>query len=684
MTETSHTARVDMPRFHAAWADHVFQYPTDAATWESAIARHALRLPFAFRYGGRPFAELVGQWVIHRRHENLAPNQSRITLTLTDPATGLEVRADATIYMDTGGVDWLLSLTNRGTDDTPIIEDLHAVDVTLTPRHAGEVVLHRLHGSLSDERDWLPMDNTLAPGEVITFGPHGDQANSSSGACPFFTVQWDEGSVVTAIGWSGPWTAAVERSADGAVQLRAGMQHMHLTLRPGETIRSPRILQVYRAGSDVTDAYNAFRRVMLTQVLPQRDGRAILPPMAHTSVIFWEESRCTEADVLAHLESIDGLGFEVFWLDAYWIRDGYPHGTGHYGFPIERVEPRDRFPRGIRPIGDAAHARGLEFLVWFSPEIVYAGGELQREHHAWIRFWDTDKPLADWGHVDLGHPEAWEFMTRYLTTVIRAYDIDWLRIDSGMIPRFAIEQDQAQPDRVGMTEIRHVEGLYRMWDALCSTFPHLRIDNCFGGGRRIDLETCARALPLWRTDITYELIKQGRIDRVAVMNQMMTAALNRYVPFSLCTQMGTSPYLFRSGFNGGVTFSDDCRGADYPRAELQAAIAEGKRLREYYVGDFYLLTPVTTGDDDWCAWQYHVPEAEKGMVLAFRRPAAPVSALPLSLRQIQDDAEYLVTQATGYAMPPADHMPGTSLRQLTAVISDSPGALLVEYQRLCE
>jgi hypothetical protein len=39
-----------------------------------------------------------------------------------------------------------------------------------------------------------------------------------------------------------------------------------------------------------------------------------------------------------------------------------------------------------------------------------------------------------------------------------------------------------------------------MWDELLSRHPHLAIDNCASGGRRIDLETVGRSTALWRTD----------------------------------------------------------------------------------------------------------------------------------------------------------------------------------------
>ena len=43
------------------------------------------------------------------------------------------------------------------------------------------------------------------------------------------------------------------------------------------------------------------------------------------------------------------------------------------GFPIQRAEPSDRSPRGLRPVGDAVHREGMGFVVWFEPERVWRG-----------------------------------------------------------------------------------------------------------------------------------------------------------------------------------------------------------------------------------------------------------------------------------------------------------------------
>ena len=98
--------------------------------------------------------------------------------------------------------------------------------------------------------------------------------------------------------------------------------------------------------------------------------------------------------------------------------------------------------------------------------------------------------------------------------------------------------------------------------------------------------------------------------------------------------MGASPYHFRSGFNAGISFCEDVRPAGYPRDLLAQAIAEGKRIRKYYAGDFYTLSDVTTSPEAWCVLQYDRPAAKDGMVMAFRRQASPDAVYVCALKGI--------------------------------------------------
>jgi alpha-galactosidase len=162
----------------------------------------------------------------------------------------------------------------------------------------------------------------------------------------------------------------------------------------------------------------------------------------------------------------------------------------------------------------------------------------------------------------------------------------------------------------------------------------------------------------------------------------MSAGLNRYVPFSVVGQMGATPYLFRSGFNAGIAFCQDCRPRDYPRDLLKQAIAEGKRIRKYWFGDFYPLSEVTLSPTDWCVMQYHRPAEQDGMVVAFRRDRSPYASYDCQLRGIDPAAEYEVTQSAGYQPSPPVVMKGQRLQQFKAEIDDRPGLVIIEYRRL--
>ncbi len=664
-------ARVVLRDGSQLWLDEL------ADQWETSTD-----FPFSFTLDGRPSREFLGKWKRDVKAEQLDRDRLRRTVTLQDPATGLEIRAVATIYTDTAGVDWTLYFTNRGSKDTPILENVKALDVTINPGVGTTPRLHRLRGSDAQVDDWQPLEDSIAPGQRIEFAPTGGRPSQK--ACPFFTVQYGGGGVVTAIGWSGQWSAQLERQPDGKLRLQAGMQNLHLRLHPGESIRSPRILQLYWFGDDCTRGHNLFRSTMLSHIVPRIDGAIVTPPIAHLTTSFYELNDSTESDVLSHLDSIKGLGFEMLWLDAYWTKDGFPNGMGHYGFPIERAEPPDRFPRGLKPIGDAAHREGMGFLVWFEPERVHFGTYLAREHPEWVvkvargSGWELNRGL-----FNLGVPAAREYMTKYLEAVIKAYGLDCLRIDYNIDPGpFWKILDSPDPDRVGMAEIRYVEGLYKMWDDILQAFPHLYIDNCASGGRRIDLETSSRSLPLWRTDATGFPLMNLDFDQSALQNQLMTAGLDRYVPFSTSGQMGASPYWFRSGFNAGIAFGEDVRPAGYPRDQLKQAIAEGKRIRKYFFGNFYPPDELTTSAEDWCVMQFHRTANHDGMVLAFRRHLSPYGNYEFALHEIEPKAEYEVTFYPTYTPSKKTVIVGAELQRLRVEIADRPGSLLVEYKRI--
>ena len=135
--------------------------------------------------------------------------------------------------------------------------------------------------------------------------------------------------------------------------------------------------------------------------------------------------------------------------------------------------------------------------MWFEPERVTAGTWLTDNHPEWIL------GGKDGGLLNLGHPDARQWLTDHIDKLLTEQGIDLYRQDFNMDPLEFWRKNDPE-DRQGITEIRHVMGYQAYWDELRRRHPDMLIDSCASGGRRNDLETLRRAVPLLRSDYIME------------------------------------------------------------------------------------------------------------------------------------------------------------------------------------
>lgn len=622
----------------------------------------ATAIPFSFLYGQKSSAQLLGSWKRTHVEQPGADGRQQHTTTFTDPETGLEVTCEAMLFAEFPAVEWVLRLRNTGTADTPILENIQALDLRAGVPEKGPVVLHHAHGSTCAATDFLPLEQPLLPNKEIRLAPNGGR--SSDGCLPFFNLQWQGGGLVAAIGWSGQWALRLHRGSGGEIALQAGQHKTHLKLRPGESIRIPRILLVLWQGDDPMRGHNLLRRLLLAHYVPRLDDQPVLPPVSqNTWFVFNSGNAVTEANQLDAMRQMARLGVELYWLDAGWFEGGWPSGVGSW-FPRA-----DAFPRGLKPLGDESHKLGMKFIVWFEPERVSLQSRIGKEHTAWVlRAGGGD------GLFNLGIPEARQWLAAHLSKTIKEAGIDIYRNDFNIDPlRFWQKADA--PDRQGMTEIRYIEGLYALWDELRRQNPGLAIDDCASGGRRIDLEMISRSMPLWRSDT------QCCGKAMPVQDQVQTAGLSLYVPLHAAGCWSFRPYEFRSVATTGLSICPDLHAKDFPADLARQAVEEVKSLRPLYQGDYYPLLPITQDESHWCAWQFDRPEMGRGFAMFFRRAKSPYVAVDAGLRGLESAATYEVSLAEDYQPKEKRKMSGTELARLRVEIGSAPGSLLVTYRK---
>ena len=122
------------------------------------------------------------------------------------------------------------------------------------------------------------------------------------------------------------------------------------------------------------------------------------------------------------------------------------------------------------------------------------------------------------------------------------------------------------------------------------------------------------------------------------------------------------------------------RREDFDYARLRVLTEQLKRMVPYYYGDFYPLTPYSLDQEDWIAWQFHLPNGEEGMVQAFRRSKSEAATSTFRLGGLDPDAKYRVHDLDQDAPVTIS---GRELieKGITVSTANQPGAVMIHYSR---
>jgi alpha-galactosidase len=187
--------------------------------------------------------------------------------------------------------------------------------------------------------------------------------------------------------------------------------------------------------------------------------------------------------------------------------------------------------------------------------------------------------------------------------------------------------------RDGLTENFYIQGHLALWDTLRARKPGLLIDSCASGGRRNDLESMRRAVPLLRSD--YEMTKDA--DKFEGF-QGQTYGLSFWLPFYGGLSRFGDTYEYRSLIMPGFGM----HGQSLP--VVKKAYDEFRRVAPLMIeGDYYPLTPYNRAPDQWIAWQFHDPAKDAGILQAFRRGKNKELELAAPLRGLNPTGRYRVT-----------------------------------------
>jgi len=631
--------------------------------------RHPSEMPFSFLCGRRSSRDWATRNNAARESTAWRDGKRLHVLLWRDAESALGCVMELTEFSDFPAMEWVVRIRYDGTAESDAIREFKALDTCWNVAPGGDtpelrraygsdgrfddfqLVRDELRQSMWDAGRRIRMDGLAnAAFRKVRNGSPGflptDQRPSATWL-PFFNLRTGSDGLFIAVGWSGRWFAEFAHDGKGATAVSAGMEHLEMRLRPGEEIRSPRMALLYWQGEPAC-AHNLWRKFVLEHHSPSVGGRPVEMPICNGS---WGGTPTP-----AHLEAIGEiqrheLPYDYYWVDAGWygtstkpcpsVFEGEWGKTGDW-----RVNPLYH-PAGLKPVSDAAHRAGMKFLLWIEPERATHGSPVTLEHPEWFLRTSREPPKPGESLLlNLARPDAWQWVVETVSSLIRENGIDCYREDFNLDP--GPYWDAAdEPGRKGWMEMRFVEGLYAFWDELRRRHPHLLIDNCASGGRRLDLEMISRSVSLWRTD--YNCFPDSRPEA----SQVQTGGLHLWLPLNSIRPMARpgDTYHARSAYSSGLVMNLeryslwDFRQPGFPWNWIRQRLVEARRLRPYFCGDFYPLTPCVFDLDSWMAYQLLLPEKQEGAVLAFRRPASSMTAGCFRLYGLDAEAAYAFEDA---------------------------------------
>jgi alpha-galactosidase len=631
------------------------------------LLNDSAQMPFSFVYDQQGSSTLLKVWPKKVERKQLVDGRTEHVVTWTDPKTGLQFRVNALEFANSPVVEWTAHFKNDGKVDAPILEYVQALDTSFEVTGTGIPTI--LYSKGCGVMDTYALQKKSL-NQLESFQISSESGGKTVEFIPFFDIQTAGHGLIGALGWPGTWTINFSRATEAAIAVSAGMGTTHLSLHPGEEIRTPEVLLLPWEGDDI-DAHNALRRHILKYHTPQYDGKPVVLPISHLG---WGGMKTSTSLKLIDQISKDKIGFENFWMDAGWYGTDRPVDEFqvfgkedwflHAGdWRVNEVPHPDG--KGLRPISDAAHAHGMKFLLWFEPERAVVGTPLTIQHPDWFigevttHFeGNTARPLVKFRMFDFGNPVARQYMIDSISDLIDKQGIDIYRQDCNFALAPFWEKNDTT-DRQGITQIRYAEGLLEFWDGLRRRHPQLILDIV----QRGDLETISRAVDLSRADYPVSP------DADPIGAQISTEGLAYWRPHfgTLLQVRPNDTYHFRSGMAPGLAFAlfnvagypnqvGNFIPADFPYEWMRNMVAQLKLLRPYYYGDYYPLLPCSANSDcttdpskersaafEWAAWQFNRPEQGDGMVQAFRRDEDDEPTKDLRLRGLDPGATYEIT-----------------------------------------
>lgn len=531
-----------------------------------------------------------------------------LEIKMKDKLTGLVLIYRYSVYSGFDAITRSVSAINEGGDDINI-KSIMSMNIDF---YSADYDFIHLSGTWARER--FVKREAIGQSRIQVESRRGSSSHHHSPFIALAAKNADEkmGDVYGfSLVYSGNFEAGVEGDTYDYTRVYMGINSFDFNwlLKSGEEFHAPEVVMVYSANGlgDMSRRYHKLYGKRLCRGKYRDEERPVLINNWEGTYFDFDEEK-----IVNIAKTAQKAGIELMVLDDGWFgkRNNDDCSLGDW------YENKEKLPDGIPGLAKKVTDLGMQFGLWFEPEMVSPDSDLYRAHPDWCLHVNGRNRSEGRNQLilDLSREDVCDYIIEFMTNHLKNAPISYIKWDMN---RNMTEIGSAllPAERQAETAHRYMLGLYRVLEEITSQFPDVLFEGCSGGGGRYDAGMLPYFSQYWTSDDTdagmrlYIQHGTSMVMPASTMGAHVSAVPNHQNGRVTTLKMrGDVAMCGQFGYELDVT-----KMTDDELAEIAEQIKYYKEIREViHKGDMYRLRSPFEGRKT--VWEY-VSEDKKTVVL---------------------------------------------------------------------
>ena len=418
-----------------------------------------------------------------------------LEIACIDPYLNLEVVLVYTVFEDLDVITRSIRIKNKGENNLYITKalsmclDFDGIDYDMIS----------LHGSWARERHISRRKVTY--GTQVVSSIRGESSHQHS---PFIAIldnkANDEFGDVYGFNfvYSGNFLAQVEGCQFDTTRVLMGINpsDFNWLLQPNDEFIAPEVVMVYSnegIGKMTRTFHDLYRNHLIRGKFKDKKRPILINNWEATYFDFDTDK------LLSIAKEASKVGIEMLVMDDGW----FGHRNSDNSSLGDWIVNENKIKGGLKYLVDEVNKLGLEFGIWFEPEMISPDSDLYKEHPDWCIHIDGRTPALcrEQYVLDLTRKEVVDYVYNSVKNVISSANIKYVKWDMNR-QITDLGSSFIEPEHHGGILHRYVLAVYDVMNRLTTDFPELLLENCSGGGARFDPGMLYYSPQIWCSDDT--------------------------------------------------------------------------------------------------------------------------------------------------------------------------------------